>query len=320
MQLKQAIKFYLRILEHERNLSPKTISAYSIDLYELVGKVTNVQVAEIKRKEIREFLEELSLNKRKANTVKRKTASLKAFFNFLELEEFIEINPTRKLRMRYNAPQTLPKVLSMHEVKKLLRAPLLSESRLEKRKIEAGNGYLLFSKEQCIRDKAILEVLFITGMRIGELCGLNLKDYRPRERTLRVLGKGSKERILYISAEESIASIEKYVSIRKSKQSASTALFLNKFQERLSIHSIENIFSKYKKQVNLKDHYTPHSIRHTMATMLVENGADIRAVQEILGHSSIVTTQIYTQVSTNHKKKVLMKYHQRNRMSIKKLN
>ena len=166
------------------------------------------------------------------------------------------------------------------------------------------------------RNRVILEILFSTGMRIGELVALNIRDVNLQERTILIFGKGRKERIIYISSDEVLVAIKKYLVYRNRIKTKSSALFLNRDNERLSIFSIENIFKKYCKIAKIKKHYTPHCLRHTMATMLLNNGADIREVQEILGHASIVTTQIYTEVSSKHKKKVLMKFNHRNRICL----
>lgn len=316
MRLSEAIEYYLGILEHERNLSQRTLSAYRTDLTCFSQWTSGGEVAGITTQEVRMYIEEISSNGLKNSTVKRKIASIKAFFNFMEEEEIIELTPTRRIRMRYRAGRRLPKVLSNSEIKKLLRAPLLLEHQLQEKSAGKGNRALEFSRSQCIRDKAALEMLYATGMRIGELCRLDIGDYNRRTRNLRILGKGNKERILYISSREALESIERYLKIRNGIDTGTEAVFLNKYNKRISIHTVENIFSKYLRLSGVNGHYTPHALRHTMATMLIDNGADIRAVQEILGHSSILTTQIYTHVSTNQKKKVLLKYHQRNRMNV----
>lgn len=318
MHLGEAISHYLSVLDNERNLSVRTLKAYETDLTGFMGVIGDQQISSIQTSHVREHIEKVSASGVKDTTIKRKIASLKAFFSFLEEEELIDVPPTRKIRMRYKTAQRLPKVISVKDTKKLLRAPLLLERRIARKMNENNNGVLEFSLNQCVRDKAILEVLFSTGIRIGELCNLNITDYDPGYRTLRIIGKGDKERILYVSSEETLDSISKYLKKRNEMPALSNALFLNKYYERLSIYSIENIFRKHRKAARIKASYTPHALRHTMATMLIENGADIRSVQEILGHSSILTTQIYTQVSTNQKKKILLKYNQRNRMNINK--
>ncbi|HPI75316.1 MAG TPA: tyrosine-type recombinase/integrase [bacterium] len=319
MRLDTAILEYLKTLEHERNLSPRTIAAYRFDLGQFLTAVGNLDVLDITTAHIRDYIEGLTDNNAEESTIKRKIASLKAFFNFLESEETIDVTPMRKIHKRYKTKKTLPRVLASSEIKRLLRAPLLLEKRIVKNNKRSRDTYSHYGRQnQCIRDKAILEVLFSTGMRIGELSALNTDCYDAKTHTVRIMGKGNKERVLYFSSEEVTESLRRYIGVRKPSNPTDKALFLNRYGERLSIYSVENIFKKYKALGRIKGGHTPHALRHTMATMLLENGADIRAVQEILGHSSIVTTQIYTQVSTNHKKKVLLKYNQRNRMIINK--
>lgn len=319
MQLNNAILLYLKTLEHERNLSQRTISAYRFDLQQFSDEIPNPDVEDVTTTHIRDYIERLSEKNVEETTIKRKIASLKAFFNFLEAEEYISVTPMRKIHKRYKTAKKLPRVLSSSEIKRLLRSPLLLEKRIGNQKRSSINRNIPCSRvKQCVRDKAILEILFSTGIRIGELSALDIDCLDQTTHTVRIMGKGGKERILFLSSDEVIVSLKRYLEIREPRDPFEKALFLNRYGNRLSIYSVENIFKKYKKLARIKGNHTPHALRHTMATMLLENGADIRAVQEILGHSSIVTTQIYTQVSTNHKKRVLLKYNQRNRMSINK--
>jgi integrase/recombinase XerC/integrase/recombinase XerD len=319
MLLDNAISHYLKTLEHERNLSQRTTAAYGFDLQQFSHEVSNLDVMDITTSHIRDYIERLSAKKAEETTIKRKIASLKAFFNFLEAEEYIAVTPMRKIHKRYKTARKLPRVLSPSEIRRLLRSPLLLEKRIGNKKRCIVNGTIPCNQvKQCIRDKAILEILFSTGIRIGELSALSTDSYDQTSHTIRIMGKGDKERVLFLSSDEVIESLRRYLEIREPHDPCEKALFLNRYGGRLSIYSVENIFKKYKKLARIKGNHTPHTLRHTMATMLLENGADIRAVQEILGHSSIVTTQIYTQVSTNHKKKVLLKYNQRNRMNINK--
>ena len=167
-----------------------------------------------------------------------------------------------------------------------------------------------------LRDFCIIDLLFSTGMRIGELAALNLEDIRFQERTIKIFGKGRKERAIYVSSDETCELLRMYLSVRRPVSDPKCPLFLNKNGSRLSIYSIENIFSKYCRKGRIKNHYTPHCLRHTMATMMLDNGANIRVVQEILGHSSIVTTQIYTEVSLGKKRQELNRFSQRNRFTI----
>lgn len=318
MKIESSIDTFLNTIVVERNLSERTLNAYKSDLKTFSQTYKQREVEEITTENVREFIELLERNHHyKDTTIKRKIATLKVFFNFVEQEGIIADSPTRKIRQKYKIAKHLPKVLSERELKKLLKA-LYHEIKFLKG-LERKNINVDFKNNNLIRayrDCAILEILFSTGMRIGEIVMLNVKDINLQERTILIFGKGRKERIIYISSDEVLNAIKEYLIYKKNIQADTSALFLNKDTKRLSIYSIENIFKKYCKKAKIRNHYTPHCLRHTMATMLLYNGADIRAVQEILGHASVVTTQIYTEVSQKHKKKVLTKFNARNRMSM----
>ena len=318
MKIESGIEKFLNTIVVERNLSEKTLEAYKSDLKIFNQIFKQKDVEEITTENVREIIEVLEKNHHyKDTTIKRKIATLKVFFNFAEQEGIIADSPTRKIRQKYKVAKRLPKVLSERELKKLLKASYNEIIFLQK--IKEKNIDVNLKSDNLIRayrDCAILEILFSTGMRIGELVMLNVNDIKPQERTILIFGKGRKERIIYISSDEVLNAIKEYLIYRKNIQTDMAALLLNRDKKRLSIYSIENIFQKYCKKAKIINHYTPHCLRHTMATMLLYNGADIRAVQEILGHASVITTQIYTEVSQKHKKKVLTKFNARNRMTM----
>ncbi len=318
MKIESSIETFLNTIVFERNLSERTLEAYKSDLKIVSQIFEQKEIEEITTENVREFIELLEKNHHyKDTTIKRKIATLKVFFNFAEQEGIIDASPTRKIRQKYKIAKHLPKVLSERELKKLLKASyneikILQEMQEKNIDLKVKNNNLI----RAYRDCAILEILFSTGMRIGELVMLNVNGINLQEKTILIFGKGRKDRTIYLSSDEVLNSIKEYLIYRKSIQTGTTALFLNRDKKRLSIYSIENIFKKYCEKAKIRNHYTPHCLRHTMATMLLYNGADIRAVQEILGHASVVTTQIYTEVSQKHKKKVLTKFNARNRMSM----
>lgn len=318
MKIESSIETFLNSIVVERNLSERTLEAYKSDLKVFSQIFKQREVEEITTENVREFIEILEKNHHyKDTTIKRKIATLKVFFNFIEQEGIIADSPTRKIRQKYKVAKRLPKVLSERELKKLLKASYNEIKFLQELEIKNNDTYLKNNNlTRAYRDCAILEILFSMGMRIGELVMLNVNDINLQEKTILIFGKGRKERIIYISSDEVLNAIKEYLIYRNLIQTGIPALFLNRDKERLSIYSIENIFKKYCKKAKIRNHYTPHCLRHTMATMLLYNGADIRAVQEILGHASVVTTQIYTEVSQKHKKKVLTKFNARNRMSM----
>ena len=317
MKIRESVEKFLNTVSVERNLSDNTLKAYLGDLTAFGKFLQEKDITEIDSDDIRQYIKTLEANHYKDTTIKRKIASIKVFFSFLEQEGIISDSPTRKIRKRYITAKRLPKVMSKDEVERLLRAAYhevkkLSELNCQLAESNSPNDKLM----RAHRNRVILEILFSTGIRIGELVNLDIEDVNLNDKSILIFGKGRKERIVYISSSEVLNAVKEYLMLRKNIQSTSKALFLNRYGERLSIYSIEYVFQKYCEKAKIKSHYTPHCLRHTIATMLLSNGADIRAVQEILGHSCITTTQIYTEVSLKHKKKVLMKFNQRNKMKI----
>jgi integrase/recombinase XerC/integrase/recombinase XerD len=219
-------------------------------------------------------------------------------------KQWIAFSPIQKLGKNFKKSKRIPKTLSIEDVQKLLASPQIDYDSLES----------LFRKRICIRNSAIIELLFSTGIRIGELVDINLGDLDLEKQTLLIFGKGRKERNLYLSSLEVIKKIKEWLEIRDCLNPKCDSLFINKYGHRLTIYSIEDIFYKYRNASNINSKATPHYLRHTFATQLLDNGADLRSVQEILGHSSVSTTEIYTEVSIQRKKDVLSKFNPRNNL------
>ncbi len=229
--------------------------------------------------------------------LKRKYVSLKMLFKHIHKDNH-DNNPFSNIQLNLPLSKTLPKTLTMHEVSQLLQVVI-------KEKEEATTD---FAYSQATRNLAILCLLVSCGMRISEVQTLNLGDYLEKDKVLLIRGKGNKERLTYISSTMVYKNIADYMKLRNSIKTDSDAIFLNKYGSRLSIYSIENLFKKYQGMSRINPNATPHYLRHTFATKLLDNGADLRSVQELLGHASIVTTQIYTAVSLERKKSVLKKF------------
>ncbi|MDR0299082.1 MAG: tyrosine-type recombinase/integrase [Streptococcaceae bacterium] len=232
----------------------------------------------------------------KASTKQRKLITLKFFHKFLLEQKLISDSSLPHIAIRKG--KRLPRTLTVRETQNLLSA--------------AENIVSLSPKKlrDQIRNLAILHILVSIGLRISEVSNMRLGDYDAQSGKIVIHGKNRKERILYILHKKDKSSLKAYLSMRKQyfPSEHEKAFFLNKYGKRLSIFSIENIFSKYKLLARVNPAATPHYLRHGFATGLLDNGANLRDIQELLGHSSITTTEIYTEVSVERKRKVLMKY------------
>ena len=290
---------FLNEMKNTKNLSEKTMKAYRsdlIDFFLFVGE--NI----VTSKYIIDYIDYINNQKQlKDTTIKRKIITIKQFINYLYSKRALKSNPFKGLKFRFKKERKLPKTLPINDVKKLLKT--------------VSHSYNSTDTEQRIfrgcRDTAIIDLLICTGIRIGELVAIKMEDIYKYERSILVHGKGKKERFIYISSNDTWRNLNKYLKIRKKMKVKDDYVFVNKYGNNLTIYSIEDIYSKYIKRAKLS-HSTPHYLRHTFATNLLNNGADIRAVQEILGHSSVSTTQIYTEVSIARKQEVLIKYNYRN--------
>ena len=299
------IKEFLTQLKVTKNLTNKTLLAYQSDINNFIIYLNEIDILKVKQVDILNYINYLSETKKlKDRSIKRKIVSLKIYYNFLDDNNLISINPFKKLKFKFKQEKRLPKTLQLQEVKKLIDCIYKD---LESSKSE----YKIF---EATRNVALLELLISTGIRISEAALLKIQDISKSEKTILINGKGRKERQLFILNKYVLSSLKNWLTIRKTSSPKCNNIFINKYGNPLSIHSIENIFRKYKTLSNINIKATPHYLRHTFATNLLTNGADLRSVQEILGHSSISTTQIYLEISSNRKKQVLQKYNYRNNL------
>lgn len=286
---------YLRV---EKNVSVYTIKSYSEDLNQLMRFLTsdkecNVKdVNDITYNLLRHFLAYLQKKGYTKVTLVRKVSSLRTFFRFLSRENHIKSNPTLYL-ITPKAGKKLPDFLEISEIDSLLSIP----------KSDSFIG---------LRDRAILEVLYTTGIRVGELVTLNLNDLDYLGGVIKVRGKGRKERLVPLGT-GAVRIIRNYLNIRDKMKNINNnrALFVNTKAKRISARSIRRRISYYIKLTGIKKKVSPHTLRHSFATHLLNAGADLRAVQEMLGHVSLSTTQVYTHVTTERLKKVYDKAHPR---------
>ncbi len=300
--MKNYLQNFLIELSGSKNLDTKTLKAYKSDLLGLYYFLSENNISKIEAKHLLLYVIYMrDIKKLKESTLRRKVISLKLFFEYLYERKITKSNYMKNINFKFKKEHHLPKTLNTNNVKELLDY----FSGYDKSKLSE------FKKKIIIRDTAIIDILISTGIRIGELSSIQVNDLNLDEKTILIHGKGKKERLLYFSSDETIKHIKGWLEIRNGENLKTDYLFVNRYGDKLSIHSIEEIYEKYRKLTNLPKS-TPHYLRHTFATNLLNNGADIRAVQELLGHSNISTTEIYTEVSSIRKKEVLLKYNYRN--------
>ncbi len=303
MTLTIAIREFLQHCQFEKNLSPKTIKAYGIDLCQFTFFLNGKErVADIGKQDIRDYL--ASLSGLKPKSVKRKIASTKAMFNFLEFEEVLLVNPFRKMRINIREPQKLPSVLNMQEVMKIFREGYRRKSEQRDQKS--------YSYRESVRDIVVLELLFTTGARVSEIAGLKKDSISVQSGNITIRGKGNKERIIQVCNKETISILRYYHSLFGAQIETAGGWFLvNRFNKKLSDQSIRNMVKRVAGKAGLTRRVTPHIFRHSFATLLLEKDVDIKYIQALLGHSSIVTTQIYTHVNRAKQKQILRAKHPR---------
>ena len=307
--LDEYIEKYISFLIIEKNLSPKSIKAYVSDLNRLHNWLKEKEVDAITSEILHSYFHSFnSSGALKDSTIKRKYISFKAFFLFLVQKSWIDQSPLNNFGRKFKTAKRIPKTLAVEEIERLLQSPLMDREQLVSP----------FRTRLSIRNDAIIDLLFSTGIRIGELAQIQLQDIDLKNQVVIIFGKGRKERLLYLSSTELIDKLNNWIDIREYFRPKNDTLFLNKYGQSLSIYGIEDIFSKYRKLASINEKATPHYLRHSFATQLLENGADLRAVQEILGHSSVSTTEIYTEVSVKRKKDVLSQFNPRNRLETSK--
>lgn len=308
MTSEQLIDMFL-LATKARNLSSRTIQAYSGDLHAFVSFLGSVQIVEVSVALLREYLSKAENNGLCSSSIRRRLATLKCFYCFLEHEGIVALSPTKRLTGRFRTPTKLPRVMSSQDVVRLLQTAY----RLTRLACKGTKE----SNYRAKRNYLIVEILFSTGIRIDEMVKLNICDIDAEAGSFVIYGKGRKERLLFISSKEVLREVRCYLGLRSRMSLDTDALLLNRFNQRLSIYSIGKIFRYLTDRANIYKKYTPHCLRHTMATMLIDNGADLRSVQEILGHTSISTTERYITVTNKRKKEVFERFNQRNSIRLR---
>ena len=295
------LKRFILHLGLERNLSDHTITAYENDIEQFMKFLSaqlgckRVNVKAIDKLSIRHFLSHMKARGAKGTTLRRKLAAIRCFMNYLCLREDLEANPAAAIRMPQKE-RPLPSFLDETEVQKVMEVP-------------GRTGF-------CgLRDRAILEVFYSTGIRLSELYGLDLSDMDLYGEAIKVKGKGRKERIVPLGrvAVGAVKSYlqERYRHLGRVNRAGEAALFVNRYGRRLGRRGIQRLVRQYLEKVCTLRQMSPHVLRHSFATHMLDRGADLRAVQELLGHSSLSSTQVYTHVTTERLKRVYDQAHPR---------
>lgn len=313
--LDPAVAGFLNYLEGERNASSHTLAAYAHDIAQFATFVWEAPAVPLEwrgvdRFQARRFVMEFQRCGSAPATTGRKLASLRSFFKYMERESLVSSNPFSGLRAPKQARQ-LPHVLSVKEIDRLLAAPM----RIFERTQAAATGALdPLTTYFALRDRAILEVLYSTGARVSEAAALTEKNLDLLSGFVTVRGKGKKERLCPLGGPASKAlrgALASADALWGGERKAAKPLFRNKRGEPITPRSIERMLKKYLPEAGLSVEYTPHALRHSFATHLLDAGADLRSVQELLGHASLSTTQIYTHVTVEHLKRVYQNAHPR---------
>ena len=298
---------YLKFCEKRKNLDPKTVNSYRIDLTQYDTFITQYHLEWIEKNSIEHYIDQLHC-KYKPKSVKRKIASLKAFFHYLETEDIISINPFHKIQIRYKDPFLLPKIIPINQINTIIQYAYNKHSQAN----------TLYERKATLRNILIIELLFATGMRISELCSLTLKQIDFFDFIIKIYGKGSRERLIQICNNDIQRIMNKYKeSYLQDEGNTDSYFFINRLHNRLSEQSVRNMIKTYAKDASIPQLITPHMFRHSFATLLLEEDVDIRYIQQLLGHSSITTTQIYTHTSIKKQKLILATKHPRNKFEIK---
>jgi len=294
--MKELIDMFLSYLSAERNLSRNTVSAYRADLLAYTDFIATRNIdtlSKTSRGEVTAFMLEQKAKGISPNSIARRLAAIKTFYRFLVRERILKNDPTSLI----DTPKLwkrVPETLSLNEVDALLAQPNIRDA-------------------QGMRDKAILETFYATGMRVSEVCGLKAENVNSEVGFLRCIGKGNKERIIPLG-KKAIAAISRYTRISRPKllkKKECEFLFVNRSGKKISRQSLWKLIKKYARSAGIKKPIKPHILRHSFATHLLERGADLRSVQEMLGHSNISTTQIYTHINKDRLKAIHRSFHPR---------
>jgi integrase/recombinase XerD len=312
MTVQEAISQFLFHCQYEKNLSPKTLKAYSIDLKQfrtyLETELHLTELAQIDKVALRAYIKSL-FGPLAEKSVKRKVATLKALFHHLEREDEITVNPFRKIDVRIKEKKRLPRTVPLEDLERLFGYLYSEKDQLRDRESQ--------TYRTLVRDIAVLEFLFVTGARVAEVCNLAAAEVDLRLGQARISGKGGRERILQFWDDEVLSVLCEYRSLAPEPQNGKGYFFLSRTGNRLSEQAVRASLRRHSSGAGLVLIVTPHMLRHSVATLLLEEGVDIRRIQHLLGHTSIATTQIYTGILEVGQRKILAEKHPRGRFRLK---
>lgn len=314
MQLNKACADFLRGYFATHNRRKKTETAYRSDLAQFQAFAReDLSLRLLGGTTIEQWAAHLRQEGYSPASIRRKMAILKVFCSYWVRKGRLKESPFWRVKMSYGRVEQLPRSLTGREMSKLLGQAWKNHSNIMKQsETSASVGcsiQVLTRSYRALRDLTLVDLLFATGMRVGEVSSLDVQDFALKEKVFRVQGKGGRDRLAFIVDEETVRIQREHLEARTQIETDNPALFLNASIGRLTTQGIANIIARLRTEAGIDRHVTPHMLRHTVATLLLRNGMDIRVVQEFLGHASIATTQRYTHITKEHLISGLRKYH-----------
>ena len=294
----QCLEAYFAYCRFQKNLNEKTLKAYRTDLKQFAGWLGGT--APVQRAHIEGYIEFL-LKRYKAATAKRKIAAVKAYYRYLVYQDVLQHSPFENVQLRIRQETRLPRTIERQALRGMFEAAYAQLAKTPACPPRAAAA----------RDVAVLELLFASGMRVSELCTITCDSLDLENRVVRIQGKGSRERLIYLASPQVVQALERYAALRAGLGADQPYFFLNRSNRRLSEQSVRGIVNRCAKLAAQPGHYTPHMFRHSFATYLWDQCGDVYQVKEILGHSSIKTTERYVHASFERQKRVLSAMHPR---------
>jgi integrase/recombinase XerD len=313
MQLKEACAEFLKGYFSTHQRRDKTKAAYSSDLAQFrLFAGEELVLLSLCSANIESWADHLRQEEYSPASIRRKVVALRVFCSYWVRKGVLVESPFWRVKLSFGRIEQLPRTLTKREIRALISQAWRNYSVTEADQngtTVTRSGQASSRSYRALRNLAIIDLLFATGMRVGELSSLEVRDFLVEECVFRVQGKGGRDRLAYVVDKETIHIQREHLKARARIKVETPALFINSSDGRLSTQGIANVIAQLRKQAKIERHITPHMLRHTVATLLLRNGADIRVVQEFLGHTSIATTQRYTHITKDHLIRVLRKYH-----------